>query len=206
MLLKIVIVISALVIAFTLNKAKKLSTLMQFQFVGLVILFNPIVPIYLQEKSLWIIADIYALILFFYSSLSIMTLSNEVTAKRTDQNEEHYIKSDTRPKTKDKLLSFHEQVILMATKFSKYTLNHNLECTPESLKVYCKFQKPFLYSDLYSNNHLTDTAIDYILEQTRQLVLSHQENKEDSFHKSDKVPYKKTSNQTVTFPDDDIPF
>ncbi|MBC7525178.1 MAG: hypothetical protein H7239_12155 [Flavobacterium sp.] len=60
--LRIVITIGA--IAIIIKETQKDVNLIGIAFIGIAILFNPIIPIHFFEKSIWISIDIFSAILF----------------------------------------------------------------------------------------------------------------------------------------------
>ena len=55
----------------------KLSNNMWILFAVIAVLFNPIVPLYLHDKSIWIILDILTAIAFFWAAKKIEKLENQ---------------------------------------------------------------------------------------------------------------------------------
>jgi hypothetical protein len=60
--LRIVVFIGALVIAF--GKHASANSLLRWGFIAIAVLFNPIIPVYLYEKGIWMPIDIIAAIAF----------------------------------------------------------------------------------------------------------------------------------------------
>jgi len=73
--LRIVVFIGSLVIVLTEFKQGFNFWVIAFGLIG--ILFNPIIPIYLNDKSAWMPIDIIAAILFGIKSLTLKSNSNE---------------------------------------------------------------------------------------------------------------------------------
>tara|TARA_E500000178_G_C16982333_1_gene736407 strand:+ start:1474 stop:1737 length:264 start_codon:yes stop_codon:yes gene_type:complete len=68
-LLRIVICLSSIFFAFRLFENKEIIFVWMFGF--LAILYNPIIPVYLYEKEIWIIINTATAILFFCKRNSI---------------------------------------------------------------------------------------------------------------------------------------
>lgn len=90
--LRVLVFIGALLIIIKHYKAKNYWLLL---FIGIAILFNPIIPIYLYQKALWIPLDIIAGLLFLLDFLLIL--------KRTSKKE--VIKGKTVQKVQDRTRS-----------------------------------------------------------------------------------------------------
>ncbi|WP_394349875.1 DUF6804 family protein [Maribacter flavus] len=84
--LRIFIVISAIILAFKNHKV--LFMLLAFLLVGY--LFNPIVPVYLYQKSIWIPVDIISALLFLVSSFELKRKKTFIPYKnRKTQNKSY---------------------------------------------------------------------------------------------------------------------
>jgi len=80
-ILKTLLTLTSLIIIFKLKRTLLLTDSLIIQLSFIIILFNPVLPIYLYEKSLWTIANIYVTVLFFYS---LYKLTNEVQKASLD--------------------------------------------------------------------------------------------------------------------------
>ncbi|MCZ8198355.1 MAG: hypothetical protein O9267_12185 [Flavobacterium sp.] len=66
--LRIALTLGALTVLY--NEVQKDVNLLGISFIAIAILFNPILPVYLYQKSLWIAIDIITAILFLVYWLS----------------------------------------------------------------------------------------------------------------------------------------
>ncbi len=74
-LVRIIVTIGA--ICALANKPVKNFSYWQMAFAAIAIIFNPIIPVYLHNKAIWIPIDIIAAVLFIIQSLTLKSEKHE---------------------------------------------------------------------------------------------------------------------------------